>query len=246
MPNYGVVTVTFNGIQASYSTQQGIGLGQLALCPANNGGYRWAENGAAATVAGNLYQASAAIANHQTITTSEAAAAGASAIGVVLGASTATVDQYKEGTLLVEDDAGEGIAYPIAGHAASASSTLVSMRLPPNVTVEVATTTSTTFSLVANPYKGILIHPSPATAQLVGVPNVIITASEFGWVQTLGLCAVLTDGTVVINEGVIDSPNSNGAISPSISSGSQVEHHVGIVSRVGATTEYSLINLSIG
>jgi len=126
----------------------------------------------------------------------------------------------------------------------------LSLTLDPDESVQVAMTTSTTVSLVKNTYKDIIIHPSPATAKLVGVAVSAIPANQYGWIQTWGPCAVLTQGTVVINEVVVDSATVDGAVAPMGLTEGQPntgagQNAVGVVMEVAANTEHSLVFLTI-
>ena len=204
----------------------------------------YAKNGAVTGVAGNLYQAPATTANHLNCSVT-AAAIGDKSISVVLGATAATENQYAEGYLHVVDGTGEGVSYKIKGHAAVASAgTGVFTLYDPVIEALVASGTSEV-SLVPNKHNGVVIHPSPPTAALVGVAVRDFTAAYFGWYQKKGLCAGLTDGTLIAGEQVIASINTDGAFGPVTTTFDEPYCPVGRCYVVRATGEYASIDLNI-
>jgi hypothetical protein len=122
----------------------------------------------------------------------------------------------------------------------------------------VALVAASTATVFYNKYKSLIIHPSPPTALVVGVPVIAVTASYYFWAQVGGLCPVLADGTLVINNGVSPSESVDGAVSPqevvlteaapNTLTAAQLRtatNRVGTVVAVNATTEYAVIDLSI-
>lgn len=210
----------------------------------------YGENGAAAMVAGTLCQSEVPNANLDELAVAAAAAADALAISVTLGSQALTEDLLREGYVNIEDDAGEGRVHQVRQHDAASASTAVTINLMPGHAIAEALTTSTTVGLTKHPYKDIIIHPSPATALLVGVPIHDIAANEFGWWQTKGPCSVLTDTTVVINEAVTDSPNVDGAVFPfTLTEGTPNtgggQNIAGYVQEVAGNEEHSLVYLTL-
>ena len=221
-------------------------LGQVMVLP-DGREFRFVKNGATLAVVGNLYQRAAPGADYDELAVA-AAAIGDKTVTITLGSVAVTADQFAEGYINVEDDAGEGRVYKVTGNpAAAASATVVVSLAEP---IQVAWTTSTTVGLYANPYDGVVIHPSPPTHACVGVAAAAIPASNWGWLQTRGPCSCLTDGTLVIGKMAIPSVNVNGAFGPPLltegtpnTGGDQPT--LGIVAEVAADTEYSLIHLLI-
>src|SRR5512146_3266100 len=162
-------------------------------------------------------------------------AAGDKTVTLTNGTTAVTVDQFAEGYLNVSNNAGEGYLYTVQSNGAAANGAALSLTL--YETVQVAwTAASTTVTAVVNPHAAIIIHPSPATAMLVGVTPTAMTASYYGWWQTWGPASVITEGTVVINEKVIDSASADGAVAPTASTAAGEEFYVGVVVVVHATT----------
>lgn len=190
-----------------------------------------------------LCQTTLPSANYDELVVPTARAVGDTTITVTTGSTAVTADQLKDGYLTVSDDTGEGYMYTIAGNDAASTTATLTIRL--REPLQVAWTTSTTVDIFVNPWATLIVHPSPATAMLVGVTPRIIAASRYGWWQTQGLAAVTTEGTVVINERVIDSASADGAVAPTASTAAGEEYYVGVVYEVAVTTEQSTINLQM-
>lgn len=172
-----------------------------------------------------------------------ARAVGATTITLTTGAVAVAQDYLQDGWINVEDDAGEGYLYSVASNAAAATTSALTITL--NEPLQVAWTTSTTVGIFGSPYGAVIIHPSPALAMLVGVTPRVIPASQYGWFQVAGPASVTTEGTVIINERVIDSASADGAVAPTASTAAGEENYVGVVMEVAATTEQSIIWLQI-
>ena len=241
MPLLPIVAGSPGSQWADHSNQRGHPLGSVMLF-ADGRRYRYGRAAGTGIAAGSLCQQTLNAADHDELVVAAAVAAGDRIVTVTNGASTAiAVDDLKDGYLVIEDDAGEGHLYTIKSNDAAAVDAIVTLTLYEDV--QVAMTTATTVTLFRNPFGRVIIHPSPATAALVGVTLVALTASQYGWFQDKGPAAVMTQGTVVINEKVIDSASADGAVAPTASTAAGQENYVGVVLEVGPTTEHSLINL---
>lgn len=213
--------------------------------------WRFALNGAVAQVAGNLYQSVVPTADHDDMVVPAAIAINSRTLSITNGGTTAiTANEYKDGWISITDDVGEGYVYRIASNGAAATAAATSITLAPGEDLQVALTTATTVSLIRNRWRGVIIHPSPATAPLAGIAMTACAANTYCWMQTGGPAAVLTEGTVVINEEVIDSASTNGAVAPGVLTEATPntgfgQNVVGTVLEVAATTEYSIIDLTI-
>lgn len=225
---------------ADHSDQRGHPLGSVMLF-ADGRRFRYGQAAATAIATASLCQQTLNNVNRDELAVAAAVAAGARVITVTNGSAAIAVDDLVEGWVNVEDDAGEGYLYTIKSNDAAAGGATVTLDLYEDV--QVALTTATTVLLFINPYSAVIIHPSPATAMLVGVTLVAVTASQYAWFQDKGPASVVTQGTVVINEKVIDSASADGAVAPTASTAAGEENYVGVVMEVAATTEHSLINL---
>lgn len=209
---------------------------------ADGRGFRYGKIGATATVAGKVYQGKALDATNAQ--PSGGLAVAASAIGSTTVTTTASVtltaNEYAGGYLSVNVTPGQGYTYRIKSHPA-VTSAVVSFELEDPL--QVALTTSSKVIVVAHPYAGLVIEPGTPTANIAGVPNSIITAAYFGWVQTRGACAVLFTGTGVAGKAVGSlSGGTAGSTAPAIAATNIIGYHMA----TGITAEYAMVYLTLG
>lgn len=172
--------------------------------------FRYAKAGASNLVAGNMIQAPAQIANHLALTP-VAAAIGATQITVALGATAATAGQYAGGWAMISTTPGNGYAYPIQGNPAADASASVVITLDSPLIV--ALTTSSRVDLQMNPFNGVIQTPvTTLTGACVGNAPYIITAAEYGWIQTHGPAACLVAGTPGVGLAVVVPGTSAGCV----------------------------------
>ena len=204
--------------------------------------YRYALAGGVTLDPGKLTVAAASVANHLNRTIAATVSAGASKVSINLGATAATADQYADGQFVINDATGEGISYLIAGHAANAGSLALEVNLDEPIKVGLTVSVSEA-SLIANPWSGVVISPGAVAHRPTGVPNVSITNAYYGWLQTGGDCAVLSDGIITKGAGAIASDAVNGAVEIEVAA--TVTSRIGIAPEATVDTEYRLINLTI-
>jgi len=200
--------------------------------------YRYARAGAVALAPGKLTVASTIVANHENIAVAAAAAAGASEVTVTLGATEATLNQYADGYLVVNDAAGEGTAYRISGHPAADASASLTVKLSDDV--RVALTTSSEVTLLANEFADIVISAADQADKAAGIPNNTIPAGEFGWVQTQGVCSALADEALAIGSTCTIGSSVAGALEVADLIGEQA---VAVAIQAGVDTEYRAVSL---
>jgi len=205
--------------------------------------YRYAENGGVALAPGKVNVAKADVDNHINRACDVARAVGATTISATLGATAATAEQYKDGYVVVNDAAGEGISYRIRGHAAAASSGVLTVDLYQDEPIKVALTTSSEVSFISNPWKDVIVSPSAIAHRVVGVNNVTIALDEFGWLQTRGDCAVLSDGVIAKGVEGILSDAVDGALETRVDA--TIVRGIGYASEATVDTEYMNIVLTI-
>jgi hypothetical protein len=203
--------------------------------------YRYAKFGGSATVAGNVLQSPATIANHSSMTPA-VAAIGATEVTVTLGATAATANQYAEGYLVTSSTPGHGYALKIKSHpAADASATLVLTLEDPLI---IAITASTTVDMVLNPFAGVIQSPTTETGAPVGVALYVGTAASFGWIKTRGIAGVLCQGTIAVGETAVVSNGTAGAVEAGADA-TDAQPLVGRAVSAGADTQNFGLLLSI-
>ena len=211
--------------------------------------YRYALVAGSEIAAGRLVQAPATdAADDMDLAWASGGAVGGTTI--TTGTSlTVTKDQYKEGWLYVNDDAGEGCIYPIKSNTAVTSAAGCEFTIDEEDGFSIAlTSTSSLFGVVYNIYDGVIVQPTTITNAAVGVSPTTMTANYYGWLQTWGPCALLDQGaTWVVGDQWAASEGTNaGAAILLDSSGAPDNQSVGYsMYIVPATTDFGFMYLTI-
>lgn len=195
-------------------TDQRWPIGQLMLLP-DGRGYRFGLNGSGTGTAGLLFQSEVPDGNFDTLAVPAAAAtyntAGLRALRVTLPASAIVKDLWAEGYAVTEAaaGAGEGYAYKIKTHPASAGTEDVTFTLETALKHTLNTSDKVTF--MRHPGAAVIVHPAPPTAALYGVVAGALAAANYGWFAVRGPQPVLVVGTHVIGGGL----NATGTVTGS-------------------------------
>lgn len=233
----GPVQVAAQTLHSSSADQYHM-LGEVVFT--NDGrAFRYAKAGGTALVAGNLQQSQAQDTDTQDMTAVAAAVADTAIVSTTT--VTVTANEYAEGFILVTVTPGVGRQYKIKGHIAY---TAAAPTFNLAEEVKVALTTTSRLDALANPYAATVVAPTTFTGPVVGAAVHSIVASEFGWLQVLGVANVLADGACVIGEPVIRSNGTAGAVEPTTTTFT-VQGFVGYAQTGIATTEYGAINLKL-
>ena len=164
--------------------------------------FRYAKNGGVAGAPGKLYQSVVPLAGHITEVIGEPAI-GALTIDftpAVVTTDDLAKDQLADGFIYIDaTGVGLGQMYRIKSHPAIVGAVLGVLTLWD--AIRVAPAAAQTGTVYHNPYRNVIIHPSPPTAHRVGVWPRAVPINEYAWIQTGGPAPVLTAGTVVIGEG---------------------------------------------
>jgi hypothetical protein len=210
--------------------------------------FYYAQAAGTALAAGAITQGAATVTAHDMdLVVTAAAAIGARTIAVTLGATLSAKDQYKDGYVYVNDGAGEGHIYKIAGNNAVAASGGMTIQLYQTDVVREALTTSSLVGLVVNPYKDVIVYPASVTGQAVGVPATEIAADAFGWLQTAGPASVLCDVASVVGNHVRVSDNTAGATEPLVRGATdENDEAIGVAMLIAPVSgDYGLVDLRI-
>lgn len=204
--------------------------------------FRYAKAGASALARGKLCVAPTVVANHINLSWATVPAIGDKTVYITLGATAATADQYKGGSLVVQDGTGQGRAYRISGNDAVDSAGTITVRLEEAIDTAGAAS-ETGCDLISNPWRGAVISVTDQADFATGVPVVEIAAGKYGMIQTGGLCSVLMDEAVTNGSVVTIGSSTAGAVEAQDAAGEQA---VGIVAgTAGVDTEYQLVELTI-
>jgi hypothetical protein len=215
--------------------------------------FRYAKMGASAVTKGKVCQAAVQGADHiKDLAVPTAVAAGASAVVLTNGGTTAvTVDMFKDGYVYFNDcgaGTGEGQIHRIKSNSAAATGAALTITFYDGETLTTALTTAAEAGIIKNPYGDVVVAATTYTAPVVGVTVRDMTAAYYGWLQTKGIAAVLTNGTVVLGAQVVPGATTAGSVDvmPQNSVDAAVKvPSLGIVAGVAASTEYSCVLLSI-
>ncbi len=210
-----------NVIQGGYGTWFETGteelypLGQKMLCPEGRI-FRYAKVGSTgAIVACQLTQAEAENANHDALAVQTQAVAGDTSLSFTNGTAALVEDQFKYGYLSVDTAAALGAAHRIAFHASVIAAATGTVYFFEGDTIQVTISTARYVTLRKCIYKDVIVKPaSDATAIVVGIPQVALAASSYGWVQTHGVCGALCEANtaLTIGEKVTASATDVGAV----------------------------------
>jgi len=228
-------------------------------------GGRWfvhARASATALVAGKLYQQNIGIQGTDTAYIKDLAVAANAAIGaqtvqVTCGATTAvTKNQFTDGFLFVNDATGEGYSYMIKENTAAAAGSTCTLTLYENETIQVALAAGISeVGIRENPYYSLTLTTADTVTvgPVAGIAPVAVAANYYCWIQTDGVAAAFTDGTLIVGEPVVAGTAAAGSLtvfSPAAAdtTGARVIKEttvLGYCLNVAASTEYSLVKLAI-
>lgn len=169
--------------------------------------YRFGRVGASvASVQAFLYQSQVPDGNFDTqaVPSSALNVVGSRSLVATLSANAIVENLWAEGYAVIEAaaGAGEGRAYKIESHPASAGSEDVTFTLAPGSGLQTALNTSDKVTFMKHPLDAVIIHPAPPTAAVVGVASAPGAVNAYGWFQIRGPCPTMIVGTTVIGGSV--------------------------------------------
>jgi hypothetical protein len=209
MPNFSNGTITQPAFDSKADPLHALG----TLATTSDGRkYRYAKAGASALVVGNMLQAKAQNTDLDQLTPA-AAAIGATQITVTLGSAGLTANQLADGLAIIDTTPGLGYAYKIKSHPAADASAAVVLTLYDEDAIQVALTTDSRVSLIANKFDSVIQTPvTTLTGACVGACIYPIAASQYGWIQTGGPAGVLIAGTPGVGLAVVVPATAAGAV----------------------------------
>ena len=181
---------------------------------------------------------------------------GAKEVSITLGDTTAanTANALAGGILHINTGAGNGCAYRIESHAAIAANANGNIALSDKLRANIAAATSKA-SLYPDPYKNVIVHPSPPTGKLVGVATFPVTKNYYAWLQRKGPCALENEAgsgaALAPGEEAYASPASDGCITGQVSNANAIvamttfKFPVGKVMANNANDHWALVDLNL-
>jgi hypothetical protein len=170
--------------------------------------YRYASNGAVALAAGLANVTPAAVANNLNLSVFANAPNGQRFVVVTNGATAITQGQYDGGFLVVNDGAGVGQVFRIAGTPAIAAGAQGTVQLEEAVSTPLTSATSKV-SFQPSLFGNTVVYPGTTGAfNCNGTNNVPVAAGSFYWTQTAGVASVLSDGIITKGNGAVLTTNA--------------------------------------
>lgn len=198
---------------------------------------------ATALVSGVLVQSPAIVAGHQTLAmtvpTATPATAGTNQILVTNGSTVINAGFYNGGYVIVKDGTGIGQTLKISSHpgAAASGTCLITLEDPIQVTLDA----TSVINLIQNPYQNVLIAPTTATGNVVGVTLYPLSASvaptwngtsgavattgtqQYGYLVSKGPVSCLSDASVAtVGLGIMRSTTTAGTITVQTATGANI------------------------
>lgn len=178
--------------------------------------FRYVRVGASALVLGNLLQGPINNTTDFDVLTTAAFSAGDTTMTITTGATAMTLNEFAGGTVTIGIAGGVLIgSYTIASHpAASTTSTCVLTLAEP---LRIAGTSSQKSTLRRNQWSGVLQSAATPTSSPVGVALTAATASTatvnvYTWIQSAGICAVLSDNSTIVVGSDVGQSSTAGAV----------------------------------
>jgi len=159
--------------------------------------FRYALAGASDLVMGNLLQESVEDTTYENMAVGTAGVVGDKFLQITNGTATITsakfaggsISIYTAGTIAIGD---EYTIVSVTGTLTTGGALKVYLDRP----LRTAVTTSAKVVMKRNPWSAVIQAPATTqTGMAVGVCNFVITAAQYGWIQTAGVCSVLSDGS---------------------------------------------------
>jgi hypothetical protein len=206
-------------------------------------GFRYVKAGASALVPGKAYQAAAEDTTNMTL--SGGHSVGITAVGAtqitLTNSITLAANVLAGGYLSVNVTPGQGQLYKIKSNTAvTASAGMVITLEDP---LRVALTASSKVIFLPCPFCGVVVDPGTATGVCVGVAHTVISAGQYGWIQTKGPVSALFTGSGVTGKAVgLLTGGTSGSLAPAIAATPIVGYNMG----TSITGEYALIYLTLG
>lgn len=178
--------------------------------------FRYALAGASNLVVGNLLQSSVndtTYENMAVLATSVVPVGGVQIANITNGTATITAQQFQGGSVSVYTTPGLGEEYTIMdvqGVLTTGGALSVSLDRP----LRTAWTTLTKVNMKRSPQSGVIQFPATTqTGVVAGVAVYAIPAAQYGWVQTHGIGAALSDGsTFAVGSEVGTASGTAGAV----------------------------------
>ncbi len=237
-------TLSSIDLYTSYTTiPSGYSLGALQF-GSDGKAFRFALNGASALVVGNVIQSSAEDTQFENMAVPAAVASGfAQGVVITNGTTTITANQFDGGSISVYTTPGLCEEYTILGHTTGTSGAAITVYL--DRPIRTAWSTLTKVNMKRSPWSGVIQFPATTQTGIpVGVAIYAIPAAEYGWIQTKGIGAVLSDGSTFAVGSEVGTPSGTAGCATVYAAGT-THAKIGTVQQAAASGHGISINLNI-
>lgn len=208
--------------------------------------FAYALAGASALVKGNLLQEAVEDTQFENMAVGTAGVVGDAFIQVTNGTTTVVPTQYKGGSILVYTAGTVAIGdeytiLDVQGTLTTGGALRVYLDRP----LRYAYTTSAKVVMKPNLYSGVIQMPATTpTGVPVGVAIYELPLATYGWVQTRGAAAVLSDGsTFAVGSGVGSGSGTAGAVT--VYAAATTKAYVGIAREAAASAHAISVDLKL-
>ena len=233
-------------------TSPSTSVGALVWDNSTGKAFRYALNGASALVKGNLLQEAVADTQFINMAVGVAGVAGDLYLNITNGTTTVVPTQYVGGTINVytAGTVALGDEYTIT----AVTGTLTSggaMQVYLDRPLRYAYTTSAKVNMFPSPWAGVIQAPvttqtgMPVGVAIYEIPASTATVFQYGWVQTHGICDILSSGATFAVGSEVGTPCVTAAGSPDVYAAGTTHARVGIVRQAAASGHGITIFLQI-
>lgn len=232
----GVATLSPQDIYTSSATAA-YAPGQLGIDGQTGKMFRYALAGASNLVVGNLLQSSAEDTTYENmaVTATAIASNGVQTLNITNGTATITEAQFLGGSVSVYTAGGEAIGYEytimgVSGTLTTGGALTVLVDHP----IGTAWTTALKVNMKRSMWSGVIQFPaSTQTGVPAGGAVYPVTAAQYGWVQTHGIGAVLSDGSTFAVGSEVGTPSGTAGAATVYAAGT-THSKVGMVQQAAA------------
>lgn len=244
-----ISALAFSGGSDLYTTTatpgDGIYPGQIVWDGKAGKAFRYALVGGSSLVMGNLLQEAAQDTTYENMAVGTAGAVGDLSLQITNGTATITsaqfvggsINTYTAGTVAVGD---EYTITAVTGTLTTGGALNVYLDRP----LRYAYTTSAKVNMKRSPWSGVIQAPTTQTGIAVGVAQYVITNAQYGWVQTHGICSVLSDGSTFAVGSDVGTPSGTAGCVTVFAAGT-THQRVGVARQAAASAHAITVFLQI-
>ena len=129
---------------------------------------------------------------------------------VVITLASITANQFAGGYFVTTDDTGKGYTFRVMNNTATNNPATGLIRLELDGKLQVALAADTDFAIMGCPYNDLeSCDGTDIIAAGVTVRAMDVSDAAYGWIQTKGVCGVLSSGAIAIGSDVVTSTAGN-------------------------------------